>query len=117
MKLKHYLMAAALLATFGTTAVSCSDDNDDATEQGGNNPGGNNNPGESTGEYDMEAQGDVEGIWTSGKRIHVTGHITVPEGKSLTIEEGVQLIFSTEGVGANHVAIEFIVKGNPQIRN
>ena len=112
MKLKHYLMAAALLATFGTTAVSCSDDNDNATEQGGNNPGGNNNSGESTGEYDMEAQGDVEGIWTSGKRIHVTGHITVPEGKSLTIEEGVQLIFSTEGVGANHVAIEFIVKGN-----
>ena len=107
MKIKHYLMAAAIVAAFGTTVTSCSDDNDPSTEQQGGGQGGDDQ-----GNYDMTVQGDVEGVWKKNTLVHVNGHITVPEGKSLTIEDGVQIIFSTEGVGANHVAIEFIVKGN-----
>lgn len=107
MKIKHYLMAAAIVAAFGTTVTSCSDDNDPSTEQQGDGQGGDDQ-----GNYDMTVQGDVEGVWKKNTLVHVNGHITVPEGKSLTIEDGVQIIFSTEGVGANHVAIEFIVKGN-----
>ena len=44
--------------------------------------------------------------------IKVSGHIVVPEGESLTIEEGVQVIFDDAGVGANHAPIEFTVDGN-----
>ena len=112
MKFKHYVMAAAMLAAFGTTFVSCSEETDgteNPSGQGGNDQGGDNQGGNA---YDLTVEGNVEGTWTKGSRIHVTGHITVPEGKSLNIEEGVELIFATEGVGVNHVPVEFIVKGN-----
>ena len=36
----------------------------------------------------------------------------MPEGKSLVIKEGVKIIVSTAGVGANHVPVEFTVNGN-----
>ena len=36
----------------------------------------------------------------------------VPEGKTLIIKEGVQIIVSTEGVGANLLPVEFTVNGN-----
>ena len=105
MKMKHYLTFMALLAMVGTATVSCSEEpNTDGTEQGGGI--GNDSTGVQT------VSGEVSGIWKRNSRINVSGHITVPEGKSLTIEDGVQVIFSTEGVGANHVAIEFVVKGN-----
>ena len=57
-------------------------------------------------------EGDVEGTWKANSIILVSGHITVPAGKSLTIEEGVQVIFDDKGVGANHVPVEFTVDGN-----
>ena len=57
-------------------------------------------------------RGDVEGTWKANSIILVSGHITVPAGKSLTIEEGVQVIFDDKGVGANHVPVEFTVDGN-----
>ena len=112
MKFRHYVMAAAMLAAFGTTFVSCSEETDgteNPSGQGGNDQGGDNQGGNA---YDLTVEGNVEGTWTKGSRIHVTGHITVPEGKSLNIEEGVELVFATEGVGVNHVPVEFIVKGN-----
>lgn len=56
--------------------------------------------------------GKVSGIWSAGSTVNVSGHITVPEGESLTIEEGVTVIFSEQGVGVNHVPIEFSVDGN-----
>lgn len=56
--------------------------------------------------------GNVEGVWKANSVIKVSSHITVPEGKSLTIEEGVQVVFDDNGVGVNHVPIEFTVDGN-----
>jgi hypothetical protein len=41
----------------------------------------------------------------------VAGHINVPEGQTLTVEEGVQVIFDDNGVGVNHTGIEFLVHG------
>ena len=56
--------------------------------------------------------GNVSGVWESGRTIFVDGHLVVPEGESLTIEDGVTVIFSDAGVGVNHTAIEFSVNGN-----
>ena len=104
MRLKNFIMMAAA-ATFAMAA--CSDIDTDNTE----NTGGN---GQQTGtEFPADAiSGDVDGTWEAGSTVYVGGHITVPEGKSLTIEEGVTVIFSRAGVGVNHVAIEFSVDGS-----
>lgn len=56
--------------------------------------------------------GEVSGTWEAGSTIYVGGHIRVPAGQSLTIEEGVSVIFDDAGVGVNHVPIEFSVDGN-----
>lgn len=56
--------------------------------------------------------GNVSGVWEKNSTVNVTGHITVPAGQSLTIEEGVQVIFDDNGVGASHTRIEFMVAGN-----
>lgn len=39
--------------------------------------------------------GEVYGIWTRGSVVRVSGDIIVPQGKSLTIEEGVMVIMDT----------------------
>lgn len=54
----------------------------------------------------------VSGVWESGTEIRLDRHLVIPEGESLTIEPGVRVIVSTEGVGVNHTPIEIIVKGN-----
>ena len=56
--------------------------------------------------------GEVFGTWTKNTTVYVTGHITVPQNKTLTIEEGVQVIFSDNGVGTSHTPIEFLINGN-----
>lgn len=56
--------------------------------------------------------GNVSGTWTKNSIINVSGHITVPEGESLTIEDGVTVVFSSNGVGASHTPIEFVVDGD-----
>jgi hypothetical protein len=56
--------------------------------------------------------GAVEGVWTKYSVINVTGHINVPAGKTLTVEEGVEIIISTDGQDENSTKIEFIVHGN-----
>ena len=56
--------------------------------------------------------GNVEGVWEKNLTVNVTGHITVPKGKTLTIEEGCHVIFDDNGVGASHIGIEFMVEGN-----
>ena len=38
--------------------------------------------------------GDVEGTWTMGTVINVTADVKVPSGKSLTVEEGCEIIFA-----------------------
>ena len=50
--------------------------------------------------------------WPADTIINLTEHYTVPEGKTLIIKEGVQIIASTEGVGANLLPVEFTVNGN-----
>jgi hypothetical protein len=55
--------------------------------------------------------GDVSGVWEKNSTVNISGHITVPAGQTLTIEEGVQVIFDDNGVGASHTRIEFMVAG------
>lgn len=43
--------------------------------------------------------GEVSGVWTKGATITVNGHLVIPEGKSLTIEEGVKVIMNSPGMG------------------
>jgi uncharacterized protein YjdB len=45
--------------------------------------------------------GNVSGVWEKNTVVNVSGHISVPKGSSLTIEEGVQVIFDDNGVGAS----------------
>jgi|WetSurSiteA1Bulk_404760.scaffolds.fasta_scaffold00423_7 hypothetical protein len=55
--------------------------------------------------------GNVSGVWEKNSTINVSGHITVPAGQTLTVEEGVQVVFDDNGVGASHTRIEFMVAG------
>ena len=54
----------------------------------------------------------VSGVWKSGETISLDRHLVVPVGESLTIEPGVKIIVSTDGVGVNHVPVEISVKGS-----
>lgn len=51
-------------------------------------------------------------IWPADTVVKLAAHFTVPQGKTLIIKEGAQVLFDTEGVGANHAPIEFTVDGN-----
>ena len=51
--------------------------------------------------------GDVSGVWTKNTTYTVEGHIIVPEGQSLTIEEGVTVIMADTSL-----KIEILVYGN-----
>ena len=65
---------------------------------------------DSTGDPDPLGDGisgQVSGIWTKGKTYIVTGHLEIPEGKSLTIQEGVKVVMSD-----SVIAPEIIIKGN-----
>lgn len=59
-----------------------------------------------------ETEMTVSGTWKAGSEIKLDRHLVIPEGESLTIEPGVKIIVSTEGVGVNHTPIEIIVNGN-----
>ena len=50
-------------------------------------------------------------VWKADTVVNITDHYVVPEGDTLVIEEGVQVLFAEGGVGANHVPIEFTVDG------
>nr|WP_121269646.1 right-handed parallel beta-helix repeat-containing protein [Pedobacter schmidteae] len=52
------------------------------------------------------AIGEVSGVWKRGSTQHITGDIIIPEGQSLTIEEGVTVIMDSQ------TKPEIIVKGN-----
>jgi hypothetical protein len=52
------------------------------------------------------AIGEVSGIWKRGSVQHITGDIIIPQGQSLTIEEGVTVIMDAVAKP------EIIVKGN-----
>ena len=93
MKAKSLLIAS--LAVVGMTFTACDEE-----------PG---NPG---GTIVENVAGEVSGVWEKNSVVKISGHITVPEGKTLVVEEGVKVIFSSNGVGVSHTPIEFIVDGN-----
>ena len=64
----------------------------------------------------VSVSGDVDGTWTRNSVINVIGQIKVPKGKSLTIEEGVEVNIATGGQDANETKIEWIVDGNLYIK-
>ncbi|WPU99631.1 right-handed parallel beta-helix repeat-containing protein [Mucilaginibacter sp. cycad4] len=59
-----------------------------------------------TSSNDGSASGEVSGVWAKGSTQIIKGDIIIPEGKSLTIEEGVTVLMDTLAKP------EFIVKGN-----
>ena len=93
MKAKSLLIAS--LAVVGMTFTACDEE-----------PG---NPG---GTIVENVAGEVSGVWEKNSVVKISGHITVPEGKTLVVEEGIKVIFSSNGVGVSHTPIEFIVDGN-----
>lgn len=102
MKFNSFLVSTAIMSM---TLVACSDD-ETITGSGLPDNGGNGEVAEKT------VAGAVDGVWEANSVIKVSGHIVIPEGKSLIIEEGVQVIFDDRGVGVNHAPIEFTVNGN-----
>lgn len=58
----------------------------------------------------LTASGEVSGTWEAYTTVTVTGQLKVPAGKSLNIEEGVEVIFNS--TDANGTGIEFTVDGN-----
>lgn len=51
--------------------------------------------------------GEVSGIWEKGSTVTLNGHLIIPEGKSLTIEEGVTVLMNDTTIGQ-----EILVYGN-----
>ncbi len=51
--------------------------------------------------------GEVHGVWKQNSTITLNGHIIIPEGQSLTIEDGVKVIINDTTLG-----IEILVYGN-----
>lgn len=58
----------------------------------------------------LNVKGDVDGVWSRGSIVNVDGDIVVPEGQSLTIEEGVKVNVS----GAIKVDGNLYCKGTEQ---
>ena len=102
MKTKNFIMLSAALAFI---FAACEKENGSNTGNGDNNGGDGNQQTEETVQT-------VSGVWEAGTTVNVDRHLLVPEGESLTIEPGVTVIFSSKGVGINHVPIEFTVDGN-----
>lgn len=52
------------------------------------------------------SSGEISGVWEKGTTHNITGDVIIPEGKTLTIQEGVTVIMDPVA------KTEFIVKGN-----
>ncbi|GAA4310491.1 hypothetical protein GCM10023149_05190 [Mucilaginibacter gynuensis] len=59
-----------------------------------------------TSSSDGSAIGEISGVWAKGSTHVIEGDVIIPEGKSLTIEEGVTVLMDTVAKP------EFIVQGN-----
>ena len=94
MKLKNSFLALTLISSM--LLVSCE------TREEVNN----------TTTTETETEIIVSGVWKAGEVIHLNRHLVIPEGESLTIEEGVTVIVDEGGVGVNHTPVEISVKGN-----
>lgn len=60
----------------------------------------------------LTVSGNVEGTWPKYSVVNVSGHLNIPAGKSLTIEEGVEIIVADGAIDASGTKIEIIVNGN-----
>jgi hypothetical protein len=94
MKNKHVLLGVALMATL---VFGCKKKEDEKVEE---------NPTPNPTETNFTVSGDVQGTWKKGSTYNVSGSIFIQKGASLTIEEGVTVIFDAA------VKPEVIVKGN-----
>ncbi|WP_207535908.1 right-handed parallel beta-helix repeat-containing protein [Desertivirga arenae] len=81
------------LVLFGSFVTSCSKDGEPVVEE---KPVVSDN-----------VSGEVSGTWKKGNTYKVTGHLEIPAGKSLTVEEGVTILMSNSTLKP-----EIIVKGN-----
>ena len=91
--------------------ISC--DGKRGNNGGTGNGGGNTEPDlPDTNTELTDTEKRVSGTWKAGSEINLDRHLVIPEGESLTIEQGTKIIVSTAGVGVNHTPIEIIVKGN-----
>ena len=86
----------------------------DATISATSNDGGEKATCSVTVSYNdpVTVKGDVQGVWEKYTVINVTGHINVPAGKTLSIEEGVEVIVSSAGQDENNTKIEILVNGS-----
>lgn len=65
----------------------------------------------------ITVSGNIEGTWAKYSVITITDHVRVPAGKTLTIEEGVEVQISPNGgQDANHSKIEWLVDGKLYIQ-
>jgi len=87
MKFKQILIALVLTATVFTSCEKANIDVDTTPTNG-------------------SAIGEVSGTWTKGSVHEIKGDIIIPEGKSLTIEEGVTVLMDVTAKP------EIVVKGN-----
>lgn len=110
MKFKNYLLIGSALFAAAVIPTSCSDDDDPVNVIVPDNGGDDNQGGEEGVQNPFELADVV--TWPADTVVNLSDHFTIPVGKTLIIKEGAQIIASTEGVGANHVPIEFTVEGN-----
>lgn len=90
---KNHLFAGMLC--LATIFASCSKDND------------NEEITEEKPVISDNVSGEVSGTWKKGNTYNITGHLEIPAGKSLTVEEGVNIIMNNTALKP-----EIIVKGN-----
>lgn len=86
----NYLFIFSMVLLLST--VGC--DNDDIDPDGGPKP------------PEDGISGQVSGIWSKGNTYNVTGHLEIPAGQSLTIEEGVKVVMTD-----SLLETELIIKG------
>jgi hypothetical protein len=99
------LLRSSFIAAMVFGFVACSENDPDPTIQ---------DPNEDDDEEVVASPenmfGEVEGVWPAGSTYTITGDVVVPEGSSLTIEEGVTVII--DGDGRQGSSPEIVVRGS-----
>lgn len=90
--------------------AACSDD-DTPTPTTPDTTPGTEETTQTTTETLTPTERRVSGRWTTGTTVELDRHLVVPKGDTLIIEPGVDIIVSSQGVGANHVPVEVVVEG------
>lgn len=88
MNLRNW-MFYCVIALFAVSFIACSEDDEPQPEQNGEEQ--NDNGNEETGPI------EVFGTWTADSVYTITRSIIIPEGQSLTIEAGTQVIIDGDG--------------------